>query len=116
MTRFVQYTSRFEGVRSSLSGLPGWARGVVLLAALPGLILLSLSILALLVSISALLLLAVPAYRLMQWVTGTGPARSNGSAADAVVVEQGTSYGETPGRKRVEATVVDPAAVDRAAD
>lgn len=125
MTRFVEYTSRFQGVRSHLTGLPGWARGIVLLAALPGLVLLSLSILAVLVSIAALLLLAVPAYRLMQWVTGTGRARPNAPPDDAVVVEQGTPYGESPGRKRVEATVIDPtapgtvgdpAAVDRAAD
>ena len=116
MAGFVEYTSRFQGVRSNLTGLPSWARAVVLLAALPGLLLVSLSILAFLVSIAALLLLAVPAYRLMQWVTGTGPGRPNASPGAAVVVEQSTPYGETPGRKRVEATVVDPSAADKAAD
>jgi len=116
VTRFVEYTSRFQGVRSNLGGLPSWARAVVLLAALPGLFLVSLSILAFLVSIAALLLLAVPAYRVMQWVTGSGQVRPNDVEPEGVVVEQGTGYGESPGRKRVEATVVDPAAVDRAAD
>ena len=108
MSRVVEYTTRFQGVRSQLVGLPAWARGVVLLAALPGLILISLSILAFLVSIAALLLLAVPAYRLMQWMTGAG--RSTEASTGGVVVEQGGSY-DSPGRKRVEATIIDPAAV-----
>jgi hypothetical protein len=122
MSRVVEYTTRFQGVRSSLVGLPSWARGIVLLAALPGLVLVSLSILAFLVSIAALLLLAVPAYRLMRWVTGA--ERSSEASEGAVVVEQGGSY-DSPGRKRVEATIIDPTvidpraeaeAVDRAAD
>ena len=113
MSRVVDYTTRFQGVRTRLTGLPSWARGVVLLAALPGLLLVSLSILAFLVSIAALLLLAVPAYRLMQLITGAG--RSNAAPSNGVIIEQGGAY-DGPGRKRVEATVVDPAAVDRAAD
>ena len=109
MSRVVEYTTRFQGVRSSLVGLPSWARGVVLLAALPGLALVSLSILAFLVSIAALLLLAVPAYRLMRWITGAG--RSGEGPAGGVVVEQGGFY-DSPGRKRVEATVIDPTGMD----
>ena len=115
MFRVVDYTTRFQGVRSSFGGLPSWARGVVFIAALPGVILIALSILAFLVSLLALLLLAVPAYRLMQWVTGAGGERLNADAGGSVVVEQGRFY-DSPGRKRVDATVIDPAAVDRAAD
>jgi len=107
MIRVVEYTSRFQDARTRLTGLPSWARGVVLLAALPGLLLVSLSILAFLVSIAALLLLAVPAYRLMQVITGAG--RSTAGASDGVIVEQGGAY-DSPGRKRVEATIIDPAA------
>jgi hypothetical protein len=113
MIRVVEYTTRFQDARTRLTGLPAWARGVVLLAALPGLFLVSLSILAFLVSIAALLLLAVPTYRLMRVVTGAG--RVNAAPSDGVIVEQGGAY-DSPGRKRVEATVIDPAAVDRAAD
>ena len=112
MFRVVEYSTRFQDARTRLTGLPSWARGVVLLAALPGLLLVSLSILAFLVSIAALLLLAVPTYRLMQAVTGAG--RSNESASDGVIVEQGRPY-DSPGSKRVEATIIDPAAMDPAA-
>ena len=112
MIRVVEYTTRFQDARTRLTGLPGWARGVVLLAAMPGLLLVSLSILAFLVSIAALLLLAVPAYRLMKLVTGAG--RTGAVPSDGVIVEQGGAY-DSPGRKRVEATIIDPAAVDPAA-
>ena len=107
MFRVVEYTTRLEGVRTRFGGLPSWARAVVLLAALPGLVLIALSILAFLVSVLALLLLAVPAYRLMKLLTGTGQAETG---SDGVIVEQGNVY-DSPGRKRVEATVIDPAAV-----
>jgi len=107
MSRVVDYTTRFQGVRTRLTGLPSWARGIVLLAALPGLLLVSLSIFAFLVSIAALLILAVPTYRVMQWVTGAG--HSGESRSDGVIVEQGGAY-DSPGRKRVEATIIDPAA------
>ena len=107
MFRVVEYTTRFQGARTSFGGLPSWARAVVLLAALPGLVLIALSILAFLVSVLALLLLAVPAYRLMKLLTGSGRPDE---ASDGVIVEQGNVY-VSPGRKRVEATVIDPAAV-----
>jgi hypothetical protein len=113
MIRVVEYTTRFQDARTRLTGLPAWARGIVLLAALPGLLLASLSILGFLVSIAALLLLAVPAYRLMRVVTGAG--RPGATPPGGVIVEQGGAY-DGPGRKRVEATVIDPAAVDGAAD
>jgi hypothetical protein len=116
MFRVVEYSNRFQGVRTGFGGLPSWARGVVFLAALPGPILIALSFLAVLVSLLALLLLAVPAYRLMQWVTGTGQRPSNASDGEPVTVESGGFYGDSPGRKRVEATIVDPSVADRAAD
>src|SRR5436190_1245349 len=108
MFRVVEYTNRFQGVRSSLGGLPSWARGVVFLAALPGLILIALSVLAFLVSLLALLLLAVPAYRLMKAAAGNG--QSEVGRGD-VIMEQGRSY-DSPGSKRVEATIIDPAVAD----
>jgi hypothetical protein len=107
MFRVVEYTTRFQGARTGFGGLPSWARAVVLLAALPGLVLIALSILAFLVSVLALLLLAVPAYRLMKLLTGS---RQEATAQGGVIVEQGNIY-DSPGRKRVEATVIDPVPV-----
>jgi hypothetical protein len=108
MFRVVEYSNRFQGVRSGFGGLPSWARGVVFVAALPGLILIALSILAVLVSLLALLLLTVPAYRLMKAVTvGTGSPESE-LTPTGVIVEQGPDFG-TAGRKRVDATIIDPA-------
>ncbi len=112
MFRVVEYTNRFQGVRSSFGGLPSWALGLVFLAALPGLILIALSILAFLVSLLSLLLLAVPVYRLMRAITAGG---QNEVARSGVIIEQGRSY-DSPGSKRVEATVIDPAVADQAAD
>ena len=107
MFRVVDYSNRFQGVRTGFGGLPSWARGVVFLAALPGIILIALSILAVLVSLLALLLLAVPTYRLMKAMTG---GREPQLTRGGVIVEppRDSDY-DSPGRKRVEATVIDPA-------
>jgi len=51
-----------------MTGLPGWARSVVFIAAIPGLILAALSIALFLISILALLLLAAPVYSLLKQV------------------------------------------------
>jgi hypothetical protein len=69
MYRLLQYYSSYARVRQGFGGMPGWARGVLLIAALPGLILVGLSILLLLVSILALLVVTVPLYRLLSWLT-----------------------------------------------
>jgi hypothetical protein len=100
MVRVVEYVSRFQSVRGRLIGLPAWARLLIFLASLPGILLVALSILAFLVSLLALLLLTVPLYRLLKLITGTGdrPGETEATAADGL---------DSPGRKRVEATVVD---------
>lgn len=92
MFQYTRYYGQFQDLRGSLGGLPQWARTIVGIAALPGLILLGLSILAIVVSLLALLLLTVPVYSLLRTLTaGSGVARE--------VVE-------SPGAKRVEATIV----------
>ena len=102
MERVVEYYTRFQGVRGRLTGLPPWARFLLFLASLPGILLICLSILAFGVSLLALLLLTVPLYRLLRLVTGT----EQREAEAGEVVEFPSS-----GRKRVEATVSDvPAA------
>src|SRR4051794_36142141 len=53
-----------------MAQLPSWARLILMLAALPGIVLIALSILAFLVSLLALLLLTVPLYRVLCAVLG----------------------------------------------
>jgi hypothetical protein len=72
MIQFTQYYGRFQGMRGQLTGLPSWARTLVFLAALPGLVLLALSVLAFVVSLFALLLLTVPVYSVLRRVLGSG--------------------------------------------
>ncbi len=73
MSRFQAYVGRFDGMRGAVVGLPGWARSLVFIAAIPGLIIAALSIALLLFSILALLLLAAPVYSLLRQVTRTAP-------------------------------------------
>ena len=70
MFRLLQYYTRYQSARGAVGGLPVWVRWIVFLAAIPGMVLLLLSIFAFLVSLLALLLLTVPVYRLARWVTG----------------------------------------------
>jgi hypothetical protein len=105
--RLWTYYGNFQSVRGRFGGLPQWARALVFLAALPGIALAALSILAFLVSILALLLLTVPVYRLMQVVTGSGSSRptSEGESSTSSVFDAPPAGP----RKRVESTVIDPA-------
>lgn len=73
MFRVLQYYGRYQSARGALGGLPAWARWLVFLAAIPGIILLLLSAFAFFVSLFVLLLLAVPVYRLASWVSGPQP-------------------------------------------
>ena len=109
MERLWTYYSNFQGVRGRFGGLPQWARGVVFLAALPGIALAALSLLAFLVSILALLLLTVPVYRLMQVVTGSGSATPISEGESSTMGSVFDALGTTGPRKRVESTVIDPA-------
>ncbi len=70
MMRLLHYYARFTQVRGGLTGLPGWGRLLMAIAALPGLLCILLSILVFAVSITLLLLLTVPVYRLVQLVAG----------------------------------------------
>ena len=94
-------------MRGQVLGLPGWARGLIFIAALPGIALIALSVLVLLVSILALLLLTVPLYRVLQALVGT-PAAGGRQA-----VESSSSFGfpeeltASPGRKKVDVTIIE---------
>jgi hypothetical protein len=107
----LRYYARFQSARGGWSSLPVWARNVVVLFALPGLALVALSIVALGVSLAALLLLTVPVYRLLQALTGartTAPADDSGAAANPfAALFGGAPVDSSPGRKQVAARVVD---------
>ena len=92
MFQYTRYYGQFQDLRGTFGGLPPWARTIVGIAALPGLVLLVLSILAIVVSLLALLLLTLPVYSVLRSLTG-------GSRVGPEVIE-------SPGTKRVEATVV----------
>ncbi|HVT87326.1 MAG TPA: hypothetical protein VHD56_00590 [Tepidisphaeraceae bacterium] len=89
MSRFTHYFGRIQDFRADVGGLPHWARFIVMVLALPGLVLLVLSIVAFAVSLSALLLLTVPVYGLLRRLTA------------------GREVTEVAGVKRVEATIVE---------
>ena len=95
-----QYINTFGTVRSGFTALPSWARFAVALAAVPGLVLLLLSVLMIVVSIIALLLLTVPVYRLLQLVSFSGTMAQQ---QKDVSVEVSSS----PGRRQVEAKVIE---------
>ena len=110
MFKVIEYYSRVQGVRGQMLGLPAWARGLIFIAALPGIALIALSILALLVSILALLLLTVPLYRVLKALVGlpaeTGREQPQPTSASDV-------FGFTPddltspGRKKVDVTIIE---------
>jgi len=100
---FTQYYGRIQGLGGKWSTLPAWARTIVGIAAIPGLVLLALSIVAVLVSILALLLLTVPVYRLLSAVT-SGPADSPGTSA---ANESFVSTMPSSGRRHVDVKVID---------
>ena len=104
MVRVVEYYNRVQGFRGRLTGLPEWARVILFVAALPGIFLIALSILAFLVSLAALLLLTVPLYRVLKAVTGTG---EGAAGREGVTVVDGIDPVDGEHRKRVEATVVE---------
>ena len=92
MFQYTRYYGQFQDLRGSFGGLPPWARTIVGIFAIPGIVLLGLSILAFIVSLLALLLLTLPVYSLLRSLTA-----GTGVAPDVAV---------NPGAKRVEATVV----------
>jgi len=99
MSRVFRYYSRFQGVRGNLLGLPAWARLALFVVALPGIVAVSLSVAAFLVSLLALLLLTVPVYRLLRAAVGTPP--------DTVPPESAPDFVESSGFGRADAKRID---------
>ena len=94
MFEYTRYYGQFRDFRGNLGGLPPWARSIVGLAAIPGLVLLGLSILAIVVSLAALLLLTVPVYSLLRRLTAGSVSRE-------------PPRSPAQGVRRVDATVIE---------
>ena len=106
----LRYYAQFQSARGGWAALPPWARNVVGLFAVPGLLCVALSILLLGVSIAALLLLTVPVYRLLQALTGSRVAVPR---VDPAVNPFASLFaGTQPGRRQVDARVVDDGPTD----
>src|SRR5687768_3850583 len=106
MFKILEYYGRFQGMRGQLIALPGWARGLIFIAALPGVLLIALSILALLVSILALLLLTVPLYRVLNALVGK-PVEPQQPTSPSEVFGFDPADLTSPGRKKVDVTIIE---------
>src|SRR5438876_619918 len=116
MLQILNYYSRFQSSRQSIAGLPAWGRFLLTLAAVPGIVLVGLSFLALAVSILALLLLTVPVYRVVRWLSGE---RTAGDPLEVMlgpevvveesgeVVEDLRPVEEGRARRQIEVKIVD---------
>lgn len=107
MLRLLGYFARYQGLRMKLAGLPSWAKPVLLVCALPGLLAVGLSIVALVVSILALLVCVLPVLWALRTISG-----SRTVAAEVPFdepddgFEPQASQEASPGRPA--ATVIDP--------
>jgi uncharacterized protein (DUF58 family) len=111
--QFAGYYQRFQSISGRWTGLPAWARTIVGIFAIPGVILLALSFALVLVSILALLLLTVPVYRLLSAVTSRGsiatPETRTNSGTD-FVAESGMPpdfVPASPGRRHIDVKIVE---------
>ncbi|HSZ54458.1 MAG TPA: hypothetical protein VK797_02275 [Tepidisphaeraceae bacterium] len=93
-----EYYGKIQGVRGNLMGLPAWARGVLFVVSLPGIVLLALSIAAVICSLAALLLVTVPVYSLLRMVTQ--PMQRGSARGETMAME-------SPGRRHVDVKIVE---------
>jgi hypothetical protein len=120
MFQAFQYVGKVQRVRGRMLGLPAWCRVIIFVAALPGALLLSLSIFAAIVSILALLLLTVPLYRIFQALFGQAPVEQTPGAGGPNLADlfgamggMNAPAGEnapemiSPGRKKVDVTIIE---------
>lgn len=117
MLKFLQFIGQFQALRGRLSGLPLAGRWLLFLAALPGAILIALSIVAFFVSLLALLLLTLPVYRLVSWISGAmeGPGAGQPTVASQPASPEQVTMQATPagqvnpatGRRHIEVTILE---------
>ena len=112
MVKIFEYYSRAQGLRGQIVALPAWARALILIAALPGVVLIALSLFALLVSLLALLLLTVPLYRVLKALVGVEQVRQQPTSMADLFGAPGFNAGvsddlASPGRKKVDVTIIE---------
>ena len=109
MFKLLEYYSRFQGFRGNVGGLPGWARAILVIVAMPAAILVGLSVAALVISIAALLLLVLPTYRLLTALVGSRGAP--GGEPEAVEVKDGVFVEQPPvhsaKRRQIDVTIIE---------
>ncbi len=88
----IQSSERFHRFTFGVSRMPLWARGILAIPMIPGILLVALSIVFFLVSILALFILTVPIYFILRWMTGVKVTQAEVRSS---------------GARRVEATVRD---------
>lgn len=103
MIQILQYYGRYRGFRDRFGGLPSWARGVLFVVAIPGIMMLLLSLLAFAVSLLALLILTVPVYRLLAGLTGS----TRGRSPDDFVPQQPVTVVQDAPRRHVDVKIVE---------
>ena len=108
MFKLLQYIASAQGVLATIRALPLWARIIFVLFALPGIVLLALSLVALSVSIAALLLLTVPVYRLLRLVSGPQPAAMMPEPGVASVFDVPPPESTAPNpRRKIDVTIIE---------
>lgn len=103
MIQILQYYGRYRGFRDRFGGLPSWARLVLFVFAIPGIVMLLLSLLAFAVSLLALLILTVPVYRILVGLTGSTRERS----PDEFVPQQPVTVVQDAPRRHVDVKIID---------
>jgi hypothetical protein len=116
MVNVFRSYQQFQGVRGNFGALPSWARFILTLVALPGIVALALSALLFCVSLIALLLLTVPVYIALKRLTGSGgeplgrtvvTTETSVGPADVIDVQAETVDGDPlPGRRHVEVRIL----------
>ena len=107
MLQYVQYFGRFQSMRGRVTQLPAWSRLIIGILAIPGILLLSLSILAVLVSILALLLLTVPVYRLFAAFLLPQPASRDDIQQGGFSTSAPEFVSANPNRRHIDVKIVE---------
>ncbi|MCC7351630.1 MAG: hypothetical protein IT446_13790 [Phycisphaerales bacterium] len=103
MIQILQYYGRYRGFRDRFGGLPSWARVVLFIFAVPGIVMLLLSLLAFAVSLLALLILTVPVYRLLAGLSGSARDES----PDDFVPQQPVTVVQDAPRRHVDVKIIE---------
>src|SRR5258708_4561024 len=105
MYKVFHYFGRFQSIKGDVKGLPSWARSLLALVAIPGVLLIALSILAFFVSLLALLLLTVPVYSALKALTVPRRTIAGPEIRGDVIGNPGEGVGNP--RRHIDVTIVE---------